>query len=70
MKKQNAWLLMLFCIAYRQNGKIRFTFDKPQTSSTALFTHRNKKPSSDVISRRFTADGEYDGIELTYEMTM
>ena len=32
----------VFCIAYRQNGKIRFTFDKPQTSSTALFTHRNK----------------------------
>ena len=56
----------VFCIAYRQNGKIRFTFDKPQTSSTALFTHRNKKPSSDVISRRFAADDEYDGIELTY----
>ena len=56
----------VFCIAYRQNGKIRFAFDKPQTSSTALFTHRNKKPSSDVISRRFTADAEYDGIELTY----
>ena len=56
----------VFCIAYRQNGKIRFTFDKPQTASTALFTHRNKKPSSDVISRRFTADNEYDGIELTY----
>lgn len=56
----------VFCIAYRQNGKIRFSFDKPQTSSTALFTHRNKKPSSDVISRRFTADDEFDGIELTY----
>ena len=24
------------------------------------------KPSSDVISRRFAADDEYDGIELTY----
>jgi hypothetical protein len=56
----------VFCIAYRQNGKIRFSFDRPQTSSTALFTHRNKKPSSDVISRRFTADDEFDGIELTY----
>ena len=56
----------VFCIAYRQNGKIRFSFDKPQTASTALFTHRNKKPSSDVISRRFAADDEYDGIELTY----
>ena len=56
----------VFCMAYRQNGKIRFSFDKPQTSSTALFTHRNKKPASDVISRRFAADDEYDGIELTY----
>lgn len=56
----------VFCIAYRQNGKIRFSFDRPQTSSTALFTHRNKKPSSDVISRRFTADDEFDGIEITY----
>jgi len=56
----------VFCTAYRQNGKIRFTFDKPQTASTALFTHRNKKPSSDVISRRFTADAEFDGIELTF----
>lgn len=56
----------VFCIAYRQNGKIRFSFDKPQTASTALFTHRNKKPASDVISRRFAADDEYDGIELTY----
>ena len=56
----------VFCIAYRQNGKIRFSFDNVQASSTALFTHRNKKPSSDTISRLFAADSEFNGIELTY----
>ena len=56
----------VFCIAYRQNGKIRFSFDNTQASSTALFTHRNKKPASDTISRLFAADSEFNGIELTY----
>ena len=56
----------VFCIAYRQNGKIRFSFDNVQASSTALFTHRNKKPASDTISRLFAADSEFNGIELTY----
>ena len=56
----------VFCIAYRQNGKIRFSFDNVQASSSALFTHRNKKPASDTISRLFAADSEFNGIELTY----
>jgi len=56
----------VFCVAYRQNGKIRFSIDGEQSSSTALFTHRNKKPASDTISRKFAADSEFDGVELTY----
>lgn len=56
----------VFCVAYRQNGKIRFSFDGEQTASTSLFTHRNKKPASDTISRKFAADSEFDGVELTY----
>jgi len=56
----------VFCVAYRQNGKIRFSFDNAQPTSTALFTHRNKKPASDTISRKFAADSEFDGVELTY----
>lgn len=55
-----------FCLAYRQNGKIRFSFDGLQTASTALFTHRNKKPASDVIIRRFASDDQYDGVEFVY----
>ena len=55
-----------FCIAYRQNGKIRLALDKAQTASTALFTHRNKKPNAETITRKFASDAEYDGVELVY----
>jgi len=55
-----------FCIAYRQNGKIRLAFDRAQANSTALFTHRNKKPRSETITRKFASDAEYDGVEFLY----
>lgn len=55
-----------FCIAYRQNGKVRLAFDRLQTASTALFTHRNKKPNAETITRRFANDADYDGVEFTY----
>lgn len=55
-----------FCIAYRQNGKIRFAFDRAQGASTALFTHRNKKPRSETITRTFASDADYDGVEFVY----
>jgi hypothetical protein len=55
-----------FCIAYRQNGKIRLAFDKAQTASTALFTHRNKKPKSETITRSFASDSDYDGVQFIY----
>jgi hypothetical protein len=55
-----------FCIAYRQNGKIRFALDQAQLASTALFTHRNKKPHAETITRKFANDAEYDGVEFVY----
>ncbi len=55
-----------FCIAYRQNGKIRLALDRTQPASTALFTHRNKKPRAETITRRFANDAEYDGVEFVY----
>lgn len=55
-----------FCIAYRQNGKIRLALDRAQPASTALFTHRNKKPRSETITRKFASDAEYDGVEFVY----
>lgn len=55
-----------FCIAYRQNGKIRLAFDRAQPSSTALFTHRNKKPKAETVTRKFASDAEYDGVEFVY----
>lgn len=57
----------VFCAPYRQNGKIRLALDRPQTTSTALFTHRNKKPNAETITRRFASDSEYDGVELVYQ---
>ena len=55
-----------FCIAYRQNGKIRLAFDRAQAASTAIFTHRNKKPRSETITRAFANDADYDGVEFVY----
>ena len=55
-----------FCSAYRQNGKIRVSFDKLQSNSTALFTHRNKRPGAESITRRFANDSEYDGVQFIY----
>lgn len=55
-----------FCIAYRQSGKIRLAFDRLQENSTALFTHRNKKPNAETITRKFVSDAEYDGVEFVY----
>ena len=55
-----------FCIAYRQNGKIRLALDQAQPASTALFTHRNKKPRSETITRKFANDADYDGVEFVY----
>ena len=55
-----------FCIAYRQNGKIRLSLDQAQAASTALFTHRNKKPNAETINRSFVGDAQYDGVEFTY----
>jgi len=56
----------VFCVAYRQNGKIRFSFDREQPTSTALFAHRNKKPASDSITRQFFEQSGNDGVEYSY----
>jgi hypothetical protein len=55
-----------FCVAYRQNGKIRLALDKAQATSSAMFTHRNKKPSSETVTRTFSSDSDYDGVEFLY----
>lgn len=56
-----------FCIAYRQAGKLRLSFDSRRDDSVALFTHRNKRPRSDTITRKFASDAEYDGVEFVYQ---
>lgn len=56
-----------FCIAYRQAGVIRLSLDRRRDESVALFTHRNKRPRSDTITRKFASDAEYDGVEFVYQ---
>lgn len=56
-----------FCVPYRQSGRIRLGFDRLQTSSAALFTHRNKRPNAETITRSFSTDAEYDGVEFVYQ---
>jgi hypothetical protein len=55
-----------FCVAYRQNGKIRLSLDQAQSTSAAVFTHRNKKPNAETISRTFATSSDFDAVELTY----
>lgn len=55
-----------FCKAYKQNNVIRLALDRPQANSVAVFTHRNKQPKAETITRRFSNDSDYDGIELSY----
>lgn len=55
-----------FCRPYRQNGVIRLSLDRPQANSVGLFTHRNKAPDAETITRRFANDADYDGVELNY----
>jgi hypothetical protein len=55
-----------FCKPYRQNGQIRLAVDRPQAAAVALFSHRNKKPKAETITRTFASDSDYDGVELVY----
>lgn len=56
----------VFCTAFRQAGKIRLFFDRPQTQAQTLFSHRNKRPNAETFTRSFRNDSDYDGVELTY----
>lgn len=55
-----------FCKAYRQNGMLRLSLDRPQDLPVALFMHRNKKPHAETITRTFANDSDYDGVEMVY----
>lgn len=56
----------VFCTAFRQSGRIRLFFDRPQTKAQTLFSHRNKRPNAETFTRSFRNDSDYDGVELTY----
>lgn len=56
----------VFCTAFRQAGKIRLFFDRPQSQPQTLFSHRNKRPNAETFTRSFRNDSDYDGVDLTY----
>lgn len=56
-----------FCVPYRQSGKIRLALDRPQSAPVTVFTHRNKKPNAETLTRVFASESEYDGVELIYQ---
>lgn len=56
-----------FSTAYRQSGRIRLALDRKQDNSTTVFTHRNKKPNAETITRTFANDSAYDGVEFVYQ---
>lgn len=56
-----------FCEAYRQNGKIRLSFDRAQAANVSIYTHRNKKPNAETFARTFANDADYDGVEFVYQ---
>lgn len=56
----------VFCTAFRQAGKIRLFFDRPQTQPQTLFSHRNKRHNAETFTRSFRNDSDYDGVEMTY----
>ncbi len=56
-----------FCEAYRQNGRIRLSFDRAQSANVSIYTHRNKKPNAETFARAFANDADYDGVEFVYQ---
>lgn len=56
-----------FSTAYRQSGRIRLALDRKQDNSMTVFTHRNKKPNAETITRTFANDSAYDGVEFVYQ---
>lgn len=57
---------VIHCVAYRQSGKIKLSFEKQTDLSVLLFNHRNKIPKSEERSVKFGVINEYDGIEYQY----
>lgn len=53
-------------VTYRMGGVIKFKFERSQPTSAMQFTHRSKWPKTDVRTRMFKSEKEFDGIELTY----
>ncbi len=56
----------IFCIAFREAGKISALLERDQSTPSMLFTHRSKRPGSETHTRNFNPSTINDGVEFTY----
>jgi len=57
----------VFCVPYRTGKVLQVEFEKPQIGPAMVFTHRSKKPNTEVWSRRFKNSSENDGVILKWQ---
>ncbi len=56
----------IHCTPYRQNSKIKLSFEQETELPILLFNHRNKIPKTEQRSIKFGTQSDFDGVELTY----
>lgn len=56
----------VFCEAFRRGSLLKLFFEKPQDTSSLLFTHTNKLPESETRTYTFGTLDDNDGVELVY----
>lgn len=54
------------CIGYTQSGVFDLFFERAQSESSKLITHRNKIPGGEKRNVSFVSKKNYNGVELTY----
>lgn len=54
------------CHPYRDGSKMRVKFEKLELLPTTVFTHRSKKPDSEVYTRKLESSQLNDGVQLIY----
>jgi len=57
----------VFSVPYRIGKVLQVEFEQPQVGPAMVFTHRSKKPGSEIWSRQFKNSSENDGVILKWQ---
>ena len=57
----------VFSVPYRTGKVLQVEFEQPQSGPAMVFTHRSKKPGTEIWSRRFKNSTENDGVILKWQ---